>query len=153
VSDRDDRRLATDLAVDPATSPPGVHVGRLLSVDEVVRLPSEKQALGHRHGALAVDLESLAAAEVCRRHGTPFLAIRIVTDTMDEQLPTDIQRLSDQPTTAARLGAAAGAIWRRPSSFKDMMTLKETALIGSDRLAKFLAGVVETLVPLPPAKR
>ena len=27
-----------------------------------------------------------------------------------------------------------------------MMALKETALVGSDRLAKFLASVVETLV-------
>jgi adenosylhomocysteine nucleosidase len=153
VSDRGDWRLATDLAVDPAGSPPGVRVGRLLSVDEVVRLPSEKQALGQRHGAAAVDLESFATAEVCRHRGTRFLAIRILTDAMDEQLPADVQRLSDQPTTAARLGAALGAVWRRPSSFKDMMALKETALVGSDRLAKFLAGVIETLVPLPPAQR
>ena len=153
VSDRDDRRLAIDLKVDPASLPPGVHVGRLLSVDEVVRLPGEKQALGQRHGALAVDLESFATAEVCQRRGTRLLAIRILTDAMDEQLPADIQRLSDQPNTAARLGAAAGAIWRRPSSLKDMMALKETALVGSDRLAKFLAGVIETLVPLPPAER
>lgn len=153
VSDRDDRRLAIDLAVDRAALPAGVHVGRLLSVDEVIRLPGEKQALGQRHGALAVDLESFATAEVCQRRGTRLLAIRILTDAMDEQLPADIQRLSDQPNTAARLGAAAGAIWRRPSSLKDMMALKETALVGSDRLAKFLAGVIETLVPLPPAER
>ena len=145
LCDINDRRLAIDLKVDPATLSGSVHVGQLLSVDEVVRLPSEKKSLGQKHDALAVDLESFATAEVCGHRQTRFLSIRILTDAMDEQLPSDIQRLTDQPSNVARLGVAVGAIWRRPASLKDMLALKETALVGSDRLAKFLASVVETL--------
>lgn len=147
VSSTDGRRLAIDLRVDPTELSQGVHVGRLLSVDEVVRLPDEKQALGKQHDAIAVDLETFATAEVCQQRQTRLLAVRILTDGMDEQLPADIQQLTDQPSTLARLGAAVGAIWHRPSSVKDMMALKENALVGSDRLAKFLVGVIETLVP------
>ena len=146
VCNAENREIATDWSIDPTTLPGRVHVGPVLSVDEIVRLPGEKQALGKRYGALAVDLESFAAAEVCQRRSARFLSIRILTDAMDEQLPTDVQRLTDQPSTAARFGAALGAVWRRPSSFKDMMALHETALVGSDRLAKFLAGVTEQLV-------
>ena len=143
------RRLGIDLKIDPAALPDGVHVGRLLSVDEVVRLPAEKESLSQRHNALAVDLESFAVAEVCRRREVRFLAIRIITDTMDEQLPVDVQRLTEQTTPAARLGAAMGAVCRRPASLKDMFHLKETALVGSDRLGRFLDGVVRQLEPVP----
>ena len=40
---------------------------------------------------------------------------------------------------------AAGAIFNRPSSVKDMWNLREEAIKASDRLAKFLEGTVEQL--------
>ncbi len=146
-------RLSLDLAVDPATLSRSVHVGSLLTTEKVVRLPEEKRSLGERHGALAVDTETAAVAEVCRERHVPMLAIRILTDAVDEVLPADVQHLTDQTSRAARLGAALGTVWRRPASVKDLLALKETALVASDRLAKFLSGVVETLVPQVPAKR
>ena len=63
-----------------------------------------------------------------------------------------LDRLSKQKTHTARLGAAFGTIWNRPSSIKDMLALKEHALMGSDHLGKFLASMIEQLVPLPPTK-
>ena len=85
---------------------PGLHTGTLLSADRVVRLPAEKRALFERHGALAVDMETFAAAEVCRRRGVPFAAVRIIYDAFDDTLPPDVERLLDQKSEAAR--------WRGP---------------------------------------
>jgi adenosylhomocysteine nucleosidase len=146
-------RLVVDLKVDPQSlaQTPGVHVGPLVTVDRVVRLPEEKRALGDRHEALAVDMESYAVAEVCREHEVRFLAIRIISDAVDDELPRDIEALLAQKTRVAKLGAVVGAVWRRPSSVKDLWKLKEDALVASDRLAKFLASTIEQLVPLPPA--
>jgi adenosylhomocysteine nucleosidase len=124
---------------------PGVHVGRLLTVDRVVRLPEEKLALGREHAALAADMESLAVAEVCAERGMPFLAVRAISDTVDEQLPPDVERLLAQKTNAARLGAALGSICRRPSSVKDLLKLQEDANAASDRLGNFLAAVMKHL--------
>ena len=142
-------RLAVDLRVDPQSlaKTPGVHVGGLLTVDQIVRFPEEKRALGERHQALAVDMESFAVAEVCRREQVKFLAIRVVSDPLEEQLPSDVERLLRQNTHLSRLGAAVGAAWKRPGSVKDMWQLKENALVASDRLAKFLAATIEQLVP------
>ena len=42
-----------------AAAQPGVHCGPLLTADHVVRLPSEKQSLFRRYGAMAVDMETL----------------------------------------------------------------------------------------------
>jgi adenosylhomocysteine nucleosidase len=117
-------------------------VGRLLTVDRVVREPGEKQELGRKHEALAADMESLAVAEVCRQRDVPFLAVRAISDTADEELPRDVERLLAQTSGPARWGAAVRSIWRRPSSLKDLLRLRQRALETSDRLAKFLAEVI-----------
>jgi adenosylhomocysteine nucleosidase len=116
-----------------------------LAVDRVIRDTAEKRELGKRHGALAVDMESMGVARVCSSDKVRFLSVRVIVDTVDRTLPRDIDLLVNKKSTAGRLGAAAGAILRRPSSIKDMWQLKEDALVASERLAKFLVGVVGQL--------
>ena len=143
------QRLAIDLKVDPTSlaQMPGVHVGRLLTVDRIIRLPAEKRSLGDQHQALAVDMESFTVADVCRQRRVRFLSVRVISDSVNDELPPDVQRLMDQKTRPAKLGAVIGAVWNRPSSVKDMLRLKENAIIASDRLAGFLASTIQQLVP------
>ncbi|MEE8452488.1 MAG: hypothetical protein V3R99_11260 [Thermoguttaceae bacterium] len=145
--DTSGNRLELDLKIDPAAlaAVPGVHVGRLLTAEGIIRLPDEKRSLGEQYGAMAVDMETYAVAEVCRRRQVRFLAVRVISDAVDDELPPDVENLLKQKTKTAQLGAAAGAIWNRPSSAKDMYQLKENALLASERLAKFLVGIVEQL--------
>ncbi len=140
LADTAGNRLSVDLKVDPASLSrrPGVHVGRLLTADRVIRRPDEKRSLGRRHEAMAIDLETFAVAEVCRRREVPFLAVRVINDTVDEELPPDVGHLLAQKTLSGRLGAAVGSVWRRPGSFKDMYRLRENALLASERLAEFI---------------
>ena len=134
------------IAPDVLAATPHLHVGRLLTVDHIVHRPEEKKTLGEQHDALAVDMESIAVAEVCHSRKVRFLSVRAISDGIDDRLPKEVERLMNQPTLAGKLGAATGAIFRRPSSVKDMLALKETALIAADRLAKFLTGVIGQLV-------
>ncbi|HEY1598703.1 MAG TPA: hypothetical protein VGG64_03830 [Pirellulales bacterium] len=144
ILDISGRLLSIDIQVPSA---PGVHVGRLLTVDKIIRDPVEKAELGKTHAALAVDMESWAVGEVCRQDKVRFLAIRVISDTVEDALPEDLDRVIMQRTTAGRLGAAAGTLFRRPASIKDLLRLKEDALVASDRLAKFLSGTIPQLVP------
>ncbi|MEX0979384.1 MAG: hypothetical protein WDZ48_11050, partial [Pirellulales bacterium] len=146
IADTGTKQLAIDfkLSADSQTSP-RVHVGRLLTVEKVIRDPAEKRELGKRHGALAVDMESIGVAEVCKTEKVRFLSVRVIIDTVERALPRDIDLLVNKKSTAGRLGAAAGAILRRPGSIKDMWQLKEDALVSSERLAKFLLGVITQL--------
>ena len=123
----------------------GVHVGRLLTVDRIIRKVDEKRSLGASHGAIAVDMESLAVAQVCQCEKQRFLAIRVITDTVNDELPRDVERLLNRPTMVRKLGAATGSIVRRPSAAKDLWKLRESAITAADRLAKFLVGVIEQL--------
>jgi adenosylhomocysteine nucleosidase len=133
-----DRRFLT------APAAHGVYVGRLLTVDRVVRAPEEKLALGRRHAATACDMETLAVAEVCRRREVPLAAVRVINDAADDTLPPDVEKLLAQPTAAARLGAALGSILKRPSSLKDLLLLQHRAMQASERLAEFLTAMISS---------
>jgi adenosylhomocysteine nucleosidase len=147
ITNSSGRVLAIDFKLKPDAAEPmrHLHVGRLLSVDRVVETAEEKRSLGKQFSALAVDMESMGVAEVCGNEKIRFLSVRVITDAVDRTLPRDIDYLVKKKSTAGRLGAAAGAILRRPSSIKDMWQLKEDALLASERLAKFLAGLIGQL--------
>lgn len=153
IVDESGGRLCLDLRVEPESlrRTPDVHVGTLLTIDRVVRLSEEKRRLGEKHQALAVDMESYAVAEACRRRQVRFLSVRVIGDPVDEELAAEVRGLLKQQSPSAKLGALVGAVWKRPSSIKDMLRLRGNTLVASDRLAKFLDSTIERLVPLPPA--
>jgi adenosylhomocysteine nucleosidase len=128
-----------------AAAHPALHTGRLLTIDKLVRDREEKEQLGREFSAQACDMETMAVAQVCRRHDVRFLSVRVISDQLDDQLPPEIERMLGQRTIAAKLGAATGALWRRPGSVKDMWRLRETATRAADRLAAFLVGVLPQL--------
>jgi adenosylhomocysteine nucleosidase len=138
-----------EMTLDPAVlapwldEVPNLHRGRLLTCDRVIRLRAEKQELGRQHDALAVDMETFAVAEVCQARAVDFLAIRAISDAVDDELPRDIGKLLAQKSFAGQLGAAVGSIVRRPGAVKDLFNLHQTALACSGRLAKFLGMLVE----------
>jgi adenosylhomocysteine nucleosidase len=89
-------------------------------------------------------METFAVAEVCARRSVPFHSVRIIHDPADQTLPPDIEKLLNQKTETARLGAAIGTLWKRPSSIKDLWALKENSLVASQKLADFIAKLAAT---------
>lgn len=64
--------------------------GNVVTVDNVVCSASEKQTLYKSTGAAALDMESYAAAMVCSRYNVPFAAVKSISDTSTQNLPTEI---------------------------------------------------------------
>ena len=60
--------------------------GEILCATQVAATPGEKRALA-RPGRLAVDLESGPAARAAQRAQIPWLAVRVVFDPLDAELP------------------------------------------------------------------
>ena len=147
VASPDGQTLAVGLKLDPQTvaATKGLHVGRLLTVAEIIRQPEECRRLAEQHRAAACDMETFAVAEACAVAGVRFLSVRIISDAVDDELPPEIENLLAQTTLAAKIGAAAGAVLKRFSAAKDLWKLREDALKASDRLAKFLRGVMGQL--------
>jgi adenosylhomocysteine nucleosidase len=129
------------MAADPAH---GLHIGRFVTTEHIVRTVAQKHALAEQLGAIACDMESYAVAAACREAGVGFMAVRAVTDDMTADLPAEVHALLAS-TGAGRLGATVGALWNRPESIKDLWQLRENATKAARRLAPFLASVVEQL--------
>lgn len=144
-TESDTLSLGLNLAAPPEGSKLNWHVGRLLTVDKLIRKEAEKRELGAVHEALACDMETLAVAKVCKREQMNFLAVRIISDAVDDKLPKEAERLMGKKSLAFKLGAAFGAVLDRPASVKELWQLREDAIRASDRLASFLAGVAEQL--------
>ncbi len=122
----------------------GLYVGRLVNSDDLVRTVAQKKSIAESSGAIAVDLESLAVAQVCRERKMRFLAVRVISDDMSADLPPEILSILGS-TGTMRVGAAFGAMWKRPGSMKDMWRLRESAGKTAERLAIFLDGVLKQL--------
>ena len=96
-------------------------------------------------------METFAVAEVCLRRNVPLIAARIIIDAAGDQLPDDLERLARQQTPVRKLGAVFGTVMNRPGSVKDMLQLKENALLASDRLAGFLQSIIRQLTAPRPS--
>lgn len=67
----------------------------LLESPCIVSSATEKSVLFNKGSAIAVDMESAAAAQVCQKENIPFLAIRTIVDPANFNLPTAINHSID----------------------------------------------------------
>ncbi|MCY2968918.1 MAG: hypothetical protein NT069_35720 [Planctomycetota bacterium] len=116
----------------------------MITLDHVAKTGAEKERLGRETGALAVDMESHAVAAVCKERKVRFMAVRVISDAMDHDLPDEaLTILSDNGVV--QIGAALSALWKRPGSASDLWRLRTDANQSADRLAGFLEGIVSQL--------
>lgn len=69
--------------------------GRLLTSVKSVGSVEDKAELFRTTGAVAVDMESAAVAEIAEQHGLPFLAVRVVVDSASDVLPRAVTAAAD----------------------------------------------------------
>lgn len=144
VVDPEGHEFRIDLHLGPEAHSQRVFDGRLATVDTIVRTAAEKSALRHRTGASAVDMETSAVVEICQARSLRFLSVRVISDEANRDLPPEILTLLGR-SGSYRVGAAMGALWRRPSSIKDLWGLREAAHEAANRLGPFVLGVIERL--------
>jgi adenosylhomocysteine nucleosidase len=142
ILDPEGRSLAIDMTP-PSAGAPGrrITAGRLLTVDAIVRLAGEKADLRRKYGADLVDMESSAVAAACVERGIRFVGVRVISDEAGVDLPPEVLSIMG-PTGGYRLGAALAAIWRRPSSLKELLALREHGMEAAYRLAEVLKNIV-----------
>lgn len=72
----------------------GLHIaaysGALLNSPHVVSTAQEKQTIHEKTGAIALDMESYAIAQVAQHYALPFLAIRAIADPASMDLPASM---------------------------------------------------------------
>jgi adenosylhomocysteine nucleosidase len=146
VLDTDGLRLSIDVSVPKeSTGKHKITTGRLLTVDKIIRTAAEKAALRNQYyRADLLDMETSAVASVCTERGVRFLGVRVISDEAGVDLPPEILSIMG-PTGSFRVGAAMGAIWRRPSSLKELLVLRDHANSAAEVLTAVLPGIIGQL--------
>ncbi len=116
--------------------------GTLAGSDRALASLAEKRRLFDSSGAVAVDMESHAVAEVARAAGVPFLVLRAVADSADRPLPRAVRgsiAASGQARPAVVLARLAARPWELPA----LLDLRRDSALA----LKALAGLTRVLAP------
>jgi len=73
--------------------PGGVFCGSLVTVGQIVGRAEDKKSIAGKSGAIALDMETAAVAGVADQRRISFIAVRAVSDTLDENLGFDASLL------------------------------------------------------------
>ncbi|MDR2182553.1 MAG: 5'-methylthioadenosine/adenosylhomocysteine nucleosidase [Clostridiales bacterium] len=74
---------ACNAAFEQGGIPCTVHHGRIATGDQFIEDAATKQHILEEFGALCVEMEGAAIAQVCHQNKTPFVAIRAISDKAD----------------------------------------------------------------------
>jgi adenosylhomocysteine nucleosidase len=119
-------------------------VDRFYTASRVVGRVEEKRHLGEASDA--VEMESFEILKQARAFGVPAIAIRAISDTADEELPLDMNRIFSDEGEVSIPGVVA-EVARHPQSIPGLVRLGQRSKQASEALAQFLdrymVGVVE----------
>ena len=116
---------AVELECDPAWAAallaklPGARLGGYFADGRMIESVAEKIALGQRHNALAVDMESHVAGAVAAERGLPFAIVRCISDGARHLLPHAIT-VSMRPDGGVDGKAMLRSIVARPGQAADI---------------------------------
>ncbi len=122
------------------TKLPQVRVGPLLTSRRVIVSAVNKSAAFRDSGALAVDMETEAVAEVCP---LPWLGLRAISDTAQEDLPLDFNDFLDQ-RGRPHYWSILAEVARRPGRIPDLLRLGQATRRALTRLGQVLPAVIES---------
>jgi len=115
---------------------PELNYGTLLTVDRVAATPQEKKKLREKYSAVAVDMETSALAEKAQARNLPFISVRCITDTADQEL-IDCSHLVEEDGGVSKL-KAGWHVLTHPGDLKGMIDLGKHAKLATANLTEFL---------------
>jgi adenosylhomocysteine nucleosidase len=130
--------FASEVRYENRIFPAGGTDGPLLSLDRVVTTAAEKRML-NRSGARAVEMEAGEVAQFAQARKIPFHCIRVVTDTAQENLPLDFNKLRDGAGRFSRPKIIARACLKPFKLFPELMQLDRRCRGAALALGDFIA--------------
>jgi len=111
--------------------------GRLLTSAQPIAHPAVKADIWRRTGAVAVDMESAAIAQVAAQAGLQFLALRVIIDTASDELPAAV--IAASAGGRLRVGRLIGGLLRTPADVGALIRLSARYRIATRVLAAVAA--------------
>ena len=119
---------------------PRFQFGNFATTDRVLVTHTEKQDFFNAHACPVVEMETAGAISVAEAKGIPWLAVRVITDTADEDLPLDFNALADANGSPDRRKIIREVL-RKPGAIPGLIRLGGRSGSGAKQLREFLIGV------------
>ena len=108
--------------------------GRLLTASRFIGEPAEKLALGQKHDALALDMESAVFAQRCTERGVPWACLRVISDDVSTAFTTEVAGLVEEGRVA--MGRVVWLLARKPWLLPKLLRLERQTRRAARRLAE-----------------
>jgi adenosylhomocysteine nucleosidase len=115
----------------------GLITGTVVSIDRVAVTTEEKVRL-RELGANAVEMEAAGVAAKARQLGVPFFCIKAVSDSFEDAMPLDMNRMRTPEGRFAR-GKIGNYAVTHPQILPNLLRLKRRADDAAAALGEFLA--------------
>jgi adenosylhomocysteine nucleosidase len=122
----------------------GARPVRFFVAERVAVTASEKRSLYEATGADAVEMESGVIQEVCKARNVPCATVRVILDSVDQDLPLDFNRLTDSEDNMDYRKLAV-AILCAPGKIPALMRLQRQSQGAAKALAEVLGYVIEKI--------
>jgi adenosylhomocysteine nucleosidase len=123
----------------------GAVAGTMVTTREILCTPASKAAAREQlvdAGPAVVDLETAIYAEAAATSGVPWLAVRAVCDTAEEELPIDFNQFRDSEGRVQRDRIMYHAM-RHPSVVRGLRDMQQRVSLCADRLASFVQRLLD----------
>jgi len=131
---------------------PAVHVGCVASGDQIIASEGKKRWLSETFNAIAVEMESVAMAQVAFMNDIPWLAVRAISDQADSSIDIDYTRMitySDETNgLLARMQQTASNLSmfvRNPALLKSIVQVGRGIIKAARNAAHVTAAIIEQL--------
>jgi len=149
VGDFTGRKTVCDAELRKLAVEAGAHeVDCFYSTDSVILLSVEKRTLGTN--ADAVDMETAEVLVRMAAHGARVVAIRGISDAVDEDLPLDFNRVTTD-TGELSMGRILGQVAKNPAKVPSLIRFGRQSRRAAEELCGFLDRYVEGLSKALPA--
>ena len=135
--------IVEGVAPDVASALPA-KLASLHTTTAIIATAAQKAALRGQTGAAAVEMEAAAVRELARSVGVPFVHVRAISDTANEDLDARVLHGVDS-FGRVKLAAMTGLVLRHPGILAGLLRLGSNTRLAGRRLAD----VVTRLVQLP----
>jgi adenosylhomocysteine nucleosidase len=117
-------------------------VDRFYSAERVVGRAEEKRHLGEHSDA--VEMESFEILLESAAYGIPAIAIRAVSDTVNDDLPLDMNRIFTDEGQVS-IPRVLGQVALHPGAVPDLVRLGQNSKAAAESLARFLDKYIATV--------
>jgi nucleoside phosphorylase len=121
--------------------PQGLRFGKIHTAARIIGTPTEKRTLSRETGADVVEMETAPAAAWARERRVAFLAVRAISDTVEEELDPAFARLVDD-VGRAHGGRVAALLLRHPGKLRELLKLKHATDMALQKLTATVAAIV-----------